>query len=84
MEMADTGPLGPSETPTHGVLKFVLPNQAGLSLKALGDLKDVNVTVQDDKGSTWLCSNAFVIDTPELSNGEIPLEMHFVRADEVN
>ncbi len=83
MVMADTGPVGPDAEPTHGVLKMTLPNQAGLSLHALGELVNVNVTVQDDGGKTWLCSSAFVIDTPELSNGEIALEMHFAKAEEV-
>lgn len=83
MEMADTGPLGPSEEPSHGELSFTLPNQAGLSVRALGDLKGVSVTVQDDGGKTWNCAGAFTVNQPTLSNGEIPVEMHYERAEEV-
>lgn len=84
MEQADTGPAGFSREPTHGVLKFTLLNKASISLKALGEIEGINVTVQDDGGKTWLCSGAAVVDTPELANGEISIEMHFSKADEVN
>ena len=83
MVMADTGPVGPSAEPTSGALKFKLPNQAGLSLSALGALNGINVTVQDDAGKTWLCSGAFVTEPPELSGGEIDIDMQFERAQEV-
>lgn len=83
MVMADTGPCGADEEPTPGELKFKLPNQAGISLRAMGDLKNINVTVQDDSGKTWQCSGAFVTQPPTMSNGEIDVEMLFIRAEEV-
>jgi hypothetical protein len=81
--MTDNGSAGPSEEPTAGELKFKLPNQAGLSLRALGDLKDVEVTVQDDSGKTWNCSEAFTTEPPSMSGGEIDVSMQFKRAEEV-
>lgn len=83
IEQADTGPASFSSEPTHGVIKCTVLNKANISLSALGALEGINITVQDDGGKTWLCSGAALVDTPELANGEIPLEFHFTRADEV-
>ena len=83
MVKGDAGPIGVTEEPVGGELKFKVANTAGLSMKAIGDLKDVNVTVQDDSGKTWQCSGASSVDPTTLSGGEVPFDMVYIREDEV-
>jgi hypothetical protein len=83
MVVADTGPVGPGTELRGGEIKFKLPNQAGISLAQLDALEDVTITVSDDGGKTWVCTGAFTTDTAELTNGEISVDMEFVRSEEV-
>ncbi len=82
--MTDNGPAGPSEEDTYGELSFKLPNSSGVSGVALGNLKGINVTVQDDLGKTWLCVGAFVTEPPGLSGGEWDVSMQFENQEEIS
>jgi hypothetical protein len=83
MEESDQGPVGFSKKPMQGKLSFKVANEPGVSAKALQALEDINVTVQDDGGKTWLCSGAGVTNEVSLSQGWYSIEMEYLSEEEV-
>lgn len=81
---SDVGVVGFTEEPMAPSVKFKLPNTADISLNQLRNLKNVNVNIQDDNGKSWIMRESWVTKPPELSGGEIDVEMKGVAADEVS
>ena len=82
--VADTGVVGFGEEPAVPGVDFTLVMTKGLSIKALNDLTDINVTVQTDCGDTYVLAEAWISEPCSISGGEIPVKMEGLRCDEVS
>lgn len=74
---------GYRETLVAPEISFTINHKQGFSLKQLGELKNVNVTFQTDSGTTWVLREAWVMDPPSMSGGEVQVTMKGKSADEV-
>ena len=81
--IADTGVAGCTETPAVPSIECSAIHRAGLSLKKLADLKNINVDFETDSGGLWVLQNAWLTEPPSLSDGKIPLKFEGVRAEEI-
>ncbi len=75
--IADTGSAGTGKSPKVGKLKFDVANNGKVDPVELDSLDDVNITVQDDNGKTWLLRNCTTTNDVELKDGWMPVEMEF-------
>lgn len=82
--MADTGVAGYTEEPVAPSCEFKVANTSDVSLNDLRNLIEVNVTVQDDNGVTWVVRGAWMAEPPQLSNGEYSCKMQGVQANPVS
>ena len=82
--IADNGVVGYTEEPVAPSCEFKIANTAGINQSVLRDLVDVNVSVQDDNGSSWIIKEAWMAEPPQLSGGEISCKMQGIRADLVS
>lgn len=82
--MTDLGVAGYTEEPVAPTVQFKLPNIAGINLNQLRNLTDVNVSIQDDNGQSWMVRNAWTSQPPKLSGGEIDMQMTGISADPVS
>lgn len=82
--IADTGVVGYTEEPVAPSCEFKIANTSDIDQSTLRDLVNVNVTVQDDNGSSWIISSAWMAEPPQLSGGEISCKMQGVSADLVS
>jgi hypothetical protein len=82
-EKSDIGSAGDSEEWMPGKLSFSVKNQPGVSVLALKQLREINVTVQDDSSKTWLCRGCSSTGETSLSGGDIKVEMEFDDQEEV-
>lgn len=79
--VADNGVVGYTEEPVAPSCEFKIPNTANVDLNQLRNLTDVNVTIVDDNGRSWVISGAWMSEPPALSGGEISCKMEGVSAD---
>lgn len=86
MKKADTGIVGYTEEPIEPTIKFKIARKAndGLSARKLSDLVDVNVTVIDDLGNTYIVRNACTTKPVSYSDGDFDVEMAGESVEEVN
>ncbi|KJZ09426.1 hypothetical protein TW85_21975 [Marinomonas sp. S3726] len=82
--MADLGPAGFSEEPVAPSCEYKIANTAGVDLNQLRNLTDVNVSIQDDNGQSWMISSAWMSEPPTLSGGEYSCKMEGISADPVS
>lgn len=73
--ISDAGVAGFTEEPMAPSVQFKLPNSADMSLDTLRNLTDVNVSVQDDNGKSWMMRGAWTAEPPKVSGGEIDMQM---------
>lgn len=78
--ISDGGVEGYTEEPMAPSIQFKLANRADLDLDVLRNLKDVNVSIQDDNGKSWMIRNAWTAEPPKVSGGEIDMQMIGVEA----
>jgi hypothetical protein len=83
-KIADTGVVGYTEEPVAPEVTFKLPMMAGLSIKKLNNLTDVNVTVTFDTGQVWVMQNGWTAEPCKISGGDIDMKMSALQALEVN
>lgn len=79
--MADTGVAGYTEEPVAPSCEFKIANTADVDQNQLRLLADVNVSIQDDNGKSWMISGAWMSEPPALSGGEYSCKMEGVTAD---
>ena len=82
-KMSDVGPAGYTEDPVTASAEFKVQMLPGLSLRALGNLAGVNVTITTDGGETYLLRDACVTNPPKLSGGEIDMRLEAAACEEV-
>ena len=86
MKMSDVGPVGPTEEPVVPSVQFkiALKQNDGITLTALGDLMDQNVTITTDDGRSWLLRDAFNTAPPALSDGEVDMNLEGFSCEEIS
>jgi hypothetical protein len=80
---SDVGPAGYTEDPVTASVEFKVQMMPGMSLRALGDLAGINITVTTDGGDTYLLRDACVTNPPKLSGGEIDMRFEAAACEEV-
>jgi hypothetical protein len=80
--IGDNGVVGYAEEPVAPTVQFKVANTPGV-LAALRKMTTANVNVQDDNGESWIVREAFHVDVPKLSGGEIDCSMAGVAADPI-
>jgi hypothetical protein len=83
-ELSDLGSAGTGKTPRVGTLKFDVANNGKVSLTQMSSLDEINLTVQDDNGTTWLLSGCTTTNDVELNEGWMSVEMEFDSSEEVS
>jgi hypothetical protein len=78
------GVIGPTEEPAVPSVSFKIAKTRGVSLHALGDLNNVNITVIDDTGDSWVLISAWTATPPKMTNGDIDMKMEALRCDQVS
>lgn len=80
--ISDVAVVGPSEEPVPAAATFKIAMTPGLSLKRLHNFTG-NVTVQTDGGDTYLLREAWSVEPPKLSGGEVDMNINAVASEEV-
>lgn len=78
--VSDGGVEGYTEEPVPPSVQFKLANRSDLDMSVLRDLTDINVSIQDDNGKTWMIRDAWIAEPPKVSGGEVDLQFIGVEA----
>ena len=82
---ADTGPVGFSEEPVEPKITGIqVPNDGTVSMEQIDALSNVNVTIQDDNGKTYIQSGSYTPAPCSMSNGMISFDFTGLRTDPVS
>lgn len=82
--IADTGVVGYTEEPVAPSCDFKVVNTSDVDINVLRQLVDVNISVQDDNGKSWVIKSAWMAEPPQLNGGEISCKMQGVQVDVVS
>lgn len=82
---ADNGPVGFSEEPVEPKITGIqVPNDGTVSMEQINALTNVNVTIQDDNGKTYIQSGSYTPAPCTQSNGMISFDFNGLRTDAVS
>jgi len=79
----DQGVAGYSESPVAPSIDATFTKNAGVSVKALADISNEDISFEGDDGSHHVIRQAWCSEPPVLSGGEIKVKFIGITCDEV-
>lgn len=83
--ITDIGAVGFTEEPVQpSITGIQIPNDGKVTMEQINALTDVNVTIQDDNGKTYIQSGSYTPAPCSMSNGMISFDFNGLRTDPVS